>query len=116
MSEIQETIFSKIIKREIPADIIYEDELAIAFRDISPQAPVHILVIPKQPIPRLSDAESSDHALMGHLLLTVKRVAEQAGLSNGYRVVINSGEDGGQTVDHLHLHILGGRQMSWPPG
>jgi histidine triad (HIT) family protein len=116
MSEIQETIFSKIIKREIPADIVYEDELAIAFRDISPQAPVHILVIPKQPIPRLSDAESSDHALMGHLLLTVKRVAEQAGLSNGYRVVINSGEDGGQTVDHLHLHILGGRQMSWPPG
>jgi histidine triad (HIT) family protein len=116
MSEIQETIFSKIIKREIPADIVYEDELAIAFRDISPQAPVHILVIPKQPIPRLSDAESSDHALMGHLLLTVKRVAEQVGLSNGYRVVINSGEDGGQTVDHLHLHILGGRQMSWPPG
>jgi histidine triad (HIT) family protein len=116
MSEIQETIFSKIIKREIPADILYEDELAIAFRDINAQAPVHILVIPKQPIPRLSDAESSDHALMGHLLLTVKRVAEQAGLSNGYRVVINSGEDGGQTVDHLHLHILGGRQMSWPPG
>jgi histidine triad (HIT) family protein len=116
MSEIQETIFSKIIKREIPADIVYEDELAIAFRDINPQAPVHVLVIPKQPIPRLSDAESSDHALMGHLLLTVKRVAEQVGLSNGYRVVINTGEDGGQTVDHLHLHILGGRQMSWPPG
>lgn len=116
MSEIQETIFSKIIKREIPADIVYEDELAIAFRDVNPQAPVHVLVIPKQPIPRLSDAESSDHALMGHLLLTVKRVAEQVGLSNGYRVVINTGEDGGQTVDHLHLHILGGRQMSWPPG
>jgi histidine triad (HIT) family protein len=116
MSEIQETIFSRIIKREIPADIVYEDELAIAFRDVNPQAPVHILVIPKQPIPRLSDAESSDHALIGHLLLTVKRVAEQAGLSNGYRVVINNGEDGGQTVNHLHLHILGGRQMSWPPG
>jgi histidine triad (HIT) family protein len=116
MSEIPETIFSKIIKREIPADILYEDELAIAFRDISPQAPVHILVIPKQPIPRLSNAESQDHALMGHLLLTAKRVAEQAGLASGYRVVINNGEDGGQTVDHLHLHILGGRQMSWPPG
>jgi histidine triad (HIT) family protein len=116
MSEIQETIFSKIIKREIPADILYEDELSIAFRDVNPQAPVHILVIPKQPIPHLSDAESSDHALMGHLLLIVKRVAAQAGLTNGYRVVINNGEDAGQTVDHLHLHILGGRQMAWPPG
>ena len=105
----QETLFSKIIRKEIAADIVYEDDLALAFRDIHPQAPVHILVIPKQPIPKLADAESGDHALMGHLLLTVKRVAEQLGLSNGYRVVINSGSDGGQTVDHLHLHILGGR-------
>jgi histidine triad (HIT) family protein len=112
----QETLFSKIIRKEIPADIVYEDDLALAFRDINPQAPVHILVIPKQPIAKLADAESKDHALMGHLLLTVKRVAEQLGLSNGYRVVINSGSDGGQTVDHLHLHILGGRQMKWPPG
>src|SRR5919202_4104161 len=112
----QETLFSKIIRKEIPADIIYEDDLALAFRDINAQAPVHILVIPKQPIAKLADAESEDHALMGHLLLTVKRVAEQLGLSNGYRVVINSGSDGGQTVDHLHLHILGGRQMKWPPG
>ena len=112
----QETIFSKIIRREIPADIVYEDDLALAFRDINPQAPVHILVIPKQPISKLADAESEDHKLMGHLLLTVKRVAEQAGLTNGYRVVINNGNDGGQTVDHLHLHILGGRFMQWPPG
>ena len=116
MSDIQETIFSRIISREIPAEILYEDELAIAFRDINPQAPVHILVVPKQPLPQLDNAESQDHALMGHLLLTVKRVAEQAGLTNGYRVVINNGSDGGQTVDHLHLHILGGRQMHWPPG
>jgi histidine triad (HIT) family protein len=111
-----ETLFSKIIRREIPADIVYEDELALAFKDIHPQAPVHILVIPKQPIAKLSDAESQDHRLMGHLLLTAKRVAEQAGLTNGYRVVINTGDDGGQTVHHLHLHILGGRFMKWPPG
>jgi histidine triad (HIT) family protein len=116
MSQTSETIFSRIIRREIPADIVYEDDLAIAFKDVHPQAPVHILVIPKQPIPKLADAESSDHALMGHLLLTVKRVAEQAGLTNGYRVVINNGDDGGQTVNHLHLHILGGRPMQWPPG
>lgn len=111
-----DTIFSKIIRREIKADIVYEDDLALAFRDITPQAPVHILVIPKQPIAKLADAESQDHALMGHLLLTVKRVAQQEGLTNGYRVVINSGPDGGQTVDHLHLHLLGGRPMQWPPG
>ncbi|MGB5962880.1 MAG: histidine triad nucleotide-binding protein [Coleofasciculaceae cyanobacterium] len=113
---MSETIFSKIIRREIPADIIYEDDLALAFRDITPQAPVHILVIPKKPLPQLDAAESDDHALMGHLLLTVKRVAKQEKLENGYRVVINNGSDGGQTVNHLHLHILGGRQMQWPPG
>lgn len=116
MTEASDTIFSKIIRREIPADIIYEDNLCLAFRDINPQAPVHVLVIPKQPIAKLSDAESNDHALMGHLLLTVKRVAEQLGLDNGYRVVINTGPNGGQTVYHMHLHILGGRQMTWPPG
>jgi histidine triad (HIT) family protein len=116
MSETTETIFSRIIRREIPVDIVYEDDLAIAFKDINPQAPVHILVIPKEPIAQLADAESKDHALMGHLLLTAKRVAQQAGLKNGYRLVINSGPDGGQTVYHLHLHILGGRQMAWPPG
>lgn len=116
MSESNDTIFGKIIRREIPADIVYEDNLVMAFRDIAPQAPVHILVIPKEPIAQLSNAESSNHALMGHLLLTVKRVAEQEGLTNGYRVVINNGDDGGQTVNHLHLHILGGRHMLWPPG
>ncbi len=113
---MSDTIFSKIINREIPADIIYEDDLALAFKDISPQAPIHFLVIPKKPIPQISATESEDQALLGHLLLTAKLVAEQLGLSNGYRVVINNGADGGQTVYHLHLHILGGRQMQWPPG
>ncbi len=116
MSETNDTIFGKIIRKEIPADIVYEDNLALAFRDVNPQAPTHILVIPKQAIAKLSDAESADHALMGHLLLTAKRVAQQVGLTNGYRVVINTGDDGGQTVDHLHLHILGGRSLTWPPG
>jgi len=113
---MSDTLFSKIIRREIPAEIVYEDDLALAFKDINPQAPVHILVIPKKPLPQLAVAESQDHALMGHLLLTVKLVAQQAGQKNGYRVVINNGPDAGQTVDHLHLHILGGRPMQWPPG
>lgn len=116
MSETSDTLFTKIINREIPADIVYEDNLCIAFRDIKPQAPVHFLVVPKKPLPKLAEAESQDHALMGHLLLTVKRVADQLGLENGYRVVINNGNDGGQTVYHLHLHVLGGRRMNWPPG
>lgn len=116
MSNTPDTLFGKIIRREIAAEIVYEDELCLAFKDIAPQAPVHVLIIPKQPIAKLADAESKDHALMGHLLLTVKRVAEQLGLEKGYRVVINTGEDGGQTVYHLHLHLLGGRQMTWPPG
>jgi histidine triad (HIT) family protein len=116
MSETQDSIFTKIIKREIPADIVYEDDLAIAFRDISPQAPVHILVVPKQHLAKLSDAVPEDHRLLGHLLMTVKRVADQEGLTNGYRVVINNGPEGGQTVYHLHLHLLGGRSMQWPPG
>lgn len=116
MTETKETIFSKIIRREIPVDIVYEDDLALAFKDINPQAPVHILVIPKQPIAQLADAESQDRDILGHLLLTAKQVAQQAGLNNGYRVVVNTGPDGGQTVYHLHLHILGGRQMKWPPG
>ena len=111
-----DTIFGKIIRREIPADIVYEDDRALAFRDVNPQAPTHILVIPKKPIPRLSESSEEDTSLMGHLLMTVKKVAEQENLSNGYRVVINNGADGGQTVDHLHLHILGDRAMNWPPG
>jgi len=112
---MSDTIFGKIIRREIPADIVYEDDQCLAFRDIAPQAPTHVLVIPKKPIPRLSDAHG-EAALLGHLLQTVAEVARQVGLENGYRVVINNGEDGGQTVDHLHLHILGGRSMQWPPG
>lgn len=111
-----DTIFGKIIRREIPAEIVYEDDLALAFKDVNPQAPTHILVIPKQPIPRLSESVPEDTALLGHLLMTVKKVADQANLSNGYRVVINNGDDGGQSVDHLHLHILGDRSLSWPPG
>jgi histidine triad (HIT) family protein len=113
---MSDTIFGKIIRREIPADIVYEDNLALAFKDINAQAPTHILVIPKKPIPRVSEAALEDRELLGHLLLAVKEIAEKAGLTNGYRVVINNGDDGGQTVDHLHLHILGGRPMQWPPG
>jgi histidine triad (HIT) family protein len=113
---MSETIFSKIISKEIPADIVYEDDLALAFRDVQPQAPVHILIIPKNPIVSIATATETDAALLGHLLLTVKRVATQEGLDKGYRVVINTGEDGGQTVFHLHLHLLGKRAMNWPPG
>jgi histidine triad (HIT) family protein len=113
---MSETIFSKIIRREIPADIVYEDDLVLAFKDITPQAPIHILLIPKKAIANISQAESNDHALMGHLLLMVKKITEQLNITNGYRVVINTGEDGGQTVDHLHLHILAGRHLDWPPG
>ncbi|MDB9312356.1 histidine triad nucleotide-binding protein [Spirulina sp. CS-785/01] len=113
---MSDTIFGKIIRKEISADIVYEDDLCLAFNDISPQAPTHILIIPKKAIPRLSEATPDDHALLGHLLIKAKEVAQQAGLSNGYRVVINNGQDGGQTVDHLHLHILGGRSLQWPPG
>ncbi len=113
---MSDTIFGKIIRREIPANIVYEDDLALAFKDINPQAPTHILVIPKKTIRRLSDATPEDQSLLGHLLLTVQKVAVEAGLTNGYRVVMNNGHDGGQTVDHLHFHILGDRQMKWPPG
>lgn len=113
---MSETIFSKIINREIPADIVYEDDLCLAFNDVNPQAPTHILVIPKKPISGIDSAQPEDQKLLGHLLLTVKQVAAQANLSKGYRVVINNGNDGGQTVDHLHFHILGDRQMRWPPG
>ncbi|MFN5855035.1 MAG: histidine triad nucleotide-binding protein [Pseudanabaenaceae cyanobacterium] len=110
-----DTIFSKIIRREIPAQIVYEDDQALAFRDVSPQAPVHILVIPKKPIPKLSEAGATDQALLGHLLLVAGKVAAQENLS-GFRLVINNGAEVGQTVFHLHLHILGGRDFTWPPG
>ena len=110
------TIFQRIVDREIPAQIVYEDEQALAFRDVSPQAPVHVLVIPKKPIASLATAEASDAALLGHLLDVVRRVAEKEGLEAGYRVTLNVGADGGQSVDHLHFHVLGGRKLTWPPG
>lgn len=113
---MSDTIFGKIIRREIPADIVYEDELALAFKDVNPQAPVHLLVIPKKPIPQISLAEEADEQLLGHLLIIAKKVAADAGLGNGYRLVINNGDDGGQTVYHLHIHVLGGRSLQWPPG
>ncbi|KAM9858425.1 putative HIT-like protein [Aulostomus maculatus] len=110
------TIFSKVIDKSIPADIIYEDEKCLAFRDISPQAPVHFLVIPRIPIPRISEAKDDDVELLGHLLVVAKNVAKQESLTEGYRVVINDGKHGAQSVYHLHIHVLGGRQMTWPPG
>jgi histidine triad (HIT) family protein len=113
---MSETIFSKIIRREIPADIVYEDDLVLAFRDIQPQAPVHILVIPKQPIKSIATVTSADREILGHILVVIQQIAAKEGLSKGYRVVTNIGEDGGQTVSHLHFHLLGQRQMAWPPG
>lgn len=111
-----DTIFSKIIDRSVPAKIVHEDDLCLAFHDISPQAPVHVLVIPKNPIESLAHASGDDAELLGHLLATTTKIARDLGLAEGYRVVINTGRDGGQSVDHLHLHLLGGRSLSWPPG
>jgi histidine triad (HIT) family protein len=111
------TIFEKIISREIPAKIVFEDEEAIAFHDVNPQAPVHVLIVPKRVIPRLAEASASDQALLGHLLLAAAKVARDLGMSDsGYRVVINSGPDAGETVPHLHVHLLGKRSLGWPPG
>lgn len=112
---MSDTLFSKIIAREIPADIIYEDEQALAFRDINPQAPVHFLVIPKKPLAKLSDAQDQDQALLGHLLLVAKQVAAEQGLAD-FRLNVNNGAGASQTVFHLHIHVLGGRSFSWPPG
>jgi histidine triad (HIT) family protein len=111
------TIFEKIIKREIPAEIVWEDEEAIAFRDVNPQAPVHVLIVPKRVIPRLAEATESDAALLGKLIIASRKVAEKLGvLESGYRVVINSGPDAGESVPHLHVHLLGKRTLAWPPG
>ena len=104
------TIFSRIITREIPADIVYEDELCLAFRDINPQAPVHVLIVPKKGIARLADARAEDQALLGHLMLAVGAVARQLGVEDAFRIVISNGVDAGQTVFHLHLHLMGGRK------
>ncbi len=111
-----ETIFSKIIDREIPADIVYEDDLCLAFRDVNPQAPTHILVIPKQAIARLADATDADQPLLGHLMLVASHIAKEQGVEDAYRLVVNNGEGAGQSVFHLHLHILAGRSFNWPPG
>ncbi|MEI6491902.1 MAG: histidine triad nucleotide-binding protein [Verrucomicrobiota bacterium] len=111
------TIFEKIIAREIPADIVHEDGLCIAFRDVSPKAPVHILVVPKRVIPRVAESVPADTELLGHLLVTAGRIARSEGIADsGFRLVINNGADGGETVPHLHVHLLGGRPMAWPPG
>ena len=113
---MSDTLFMKIIRREIPANIVFEDDLCLAFRDVNPQAPTHILVVPKQPVAMLSDANSEHGPLLGHLLLTANRIAAQLGLKDGYRLVINNGAAAGQTVFHLHVHLLAGRSFSWPPG
>jgi histidine triad (HIT) family protein len=110
------TIFEKIIARQIPAKIIWEDDDGIAFHDVDPQAPVHVLIVPKKAVPRLSEATDDDRALLGKLLLVARDVAKQLGLSSGYRVVINSGPDAGESVPHLHVHLLGKRALAWPPG
>jgi histidine triad (HIT) family protein len=110
------TIFEKIIARQIPAKIIWEDEEAIAFHDVNPQAPVHVLIVPKRVVSRLTDAKDDDRALLGKLLLVARDMAKKLELSNGYRVVINCGPDAGESVPHLHVHLLGKRALSWPPG
>ena len=113
----EKSIFGKIIDREIPADILYEDEAAVAFKDIQPQAPIHVLVVPKRRFNRIAEVPESDSQILGHLLIVVQKMARQLGLEqNGYRIVINNGKDGGESVPHLHLHLLGGRAMAWPPG
>lgn len=111
-----QTIFQQIMDGDIPADIVHEDEQCVAFRDNNPQAPTHLLIVPRKPIPSLDDLTPEDEPLVGHLFLVARQVAAAEGLSSGYRTVFNCGADAGQSVDHLHLHLLGGRQFDWPPG
>ena len=111
-----ETLFEKIINREIPADIIYEDDLSIVIKAIQPQAPTHLLIIPKKVIPKLSDASNNDELILGHLMLVAGKVANQLDLNDTFRIVINNGAKAGQSVFHLHLHLLSGRSLNWPPG
>jgi histidine triad (HIT) family protein len=114
---MSKTLFEKIIARELPASIVYEDDQVVAFKDIRPQAPVHVLVIPRKPIPRIAEAEPEDQYVLGHLLLKAAEVANKLGLTqSGFRLVLNNGPDAGEAVPHLHCHILGGRRMGWPPG
>ncbi|MFQ3577389.1 MAG: histidine triad nucleotide-binding protein [Verrucomicrobiia bacterium] len=111
------TLFERIIAREIPAQIEHEDEVCVAFRDIQPQAPFHFLIVPRKPVARLAEAEPEDQALLGHLLLVAQRLAKREKLDqSGFRIVINNGQHGGESVPHLHVHLLGGRPMTWPPG
>ena len=110
------TLFEKIIHREIPAQIVYEDDTCLAFHDVAPQAPIHVLVIPKKPIPSIDELTDEDGPILAHLWLVIRNLAQELGLAAGYRVVVNCGVQGGQTVDHLHLHLLGGRDLTWPPG
>lgn len=110
------SIFAKIIAREIPADIVYEDDVCLAFRDIAPKAPTHILIIPKKPIVSLADLSPEDESIVGRCVIVASKVAQEQNLENGYRLVVNCGNDGGQEVPHLHFHLLGGRKMTWPPG
>lgn len=110
------TIFSKIINKEVPAKIVFEDENCMAFHDVNPQAPTHILVIPKKPIKSMAEVTQDDEKILGNLMITASKIAKEQGLEKGYRLVINTRSDGGQTVDHLHIHILGKRPMKWPPG
>ena len=113
---MSETLFSKIIDRQIPADIVYEDDDCLCFKDVNPKAPVHYLLIPKKPIERLVDAKSEDQALLGHMMMKASEVASDAGFGDAFRLVINNGPGAGQSVFHLHIHILAGRTMGWPPG
>jgi len=110
------TIFQKIINREIPAEIIFEDDTCISIKDIEPQAPFHSLIIPKKLIARVGEADDADEQILGHLLLAAKKIAQEQKLEQGFRIVINNGSDGGETVPHLHVHLLGGRKLTWPPG
>ena len=111
-----DTIFARIIRGEVPARIVHDDDLCLAFHDVAPQAPVHVLVIPKRPIASLADVTPDDAPLLGHLVAVATRLAATLGLADGYRLVVNCGRDGGQSVDHLHVHLLGGRRLGWPPG
>ena len=112
----EKTLFQKIADHEVPATLVHEDEQCVAFRDIDPKAPTHILIVPRKPIPSLDDLSSDDEQLVGHLLIVASQLAAKEGLSGGYRTVFNCGPDAGQSVDHIHLHLLGGRHLTWPPG
>lgn len=113
---MEKTLFQKIIDKEIPGEILYEDDLCFAIADKYPKAPTHVLVIPKKVIPRLEQASDSDASLLGHLLIIAKKQAKELGLKNGFRIVINNGPDAGEAIPHLHVHLLGGRSLNWPPG